>query len=319
MMPRRVVPVGALAAAGLTLVLTACGSAASNSTPAPAAPPTAAQSAAQTDPPTATRSQPTSQAAGQRPTQAAGQANASQPNQATAQPATATQQGQAAQPTQPTQATTAAQPNQPAQAGAAAQPNQSTQVSAAAQVQVQQGAGTRLVIDSAASKASYYAHEQLVGRTLPSEAVGSTSSVSGSLVLAADGSIVADQSNISVDLSKLQSDESRRDNFIKSSTLQTSRFPMATFVPREAQGLPSPLPTSGQATFQLVGDLTVHGVTRPATWQVTAQFGDGTVSGNATTSVKISDFGMSPPKAGPVLSIEDGLTLELAFTAAREA
>ena len=319
MMPRRVVPVGALAAAGLTLVLTACGSAASNSTPAPAAPPTAAQSAAQTDPPTATRSQPTSQAAGQRPTQAAGQANASQPNQATAQPATATQQGQAAQPTQPTQATTAAQPNQPAQAGAAAQPNQSTQVSAAAQVQVQQGAGTRLVIDSAASKASYYAHEQLVGRTLPSEAVGSTSSVSGSLVLAADGSIVADQSNISVDLSKLQSDESRRDNFIKSSTLQTSRFPMATFVPREAQGLPSPLPTSGQATFQLVGDLTVHGVTRPATWQVTAQFGDGTVSGNATTSVNISDFGMSPPKAGPVLSIEDGLTLELAFTAAREA
>ena len=284
--------VGLPALAGLTLVLTACGSAASNPTPAPAAPPTAAQSAA----PTATRSQPTNQAAGQ--------ANASQPNQATAQPAAATQQGQAAQPTQ---------------AGAAAQPNQSTQVSAAAQVQVQQGAGTRLVIDSAASKASYHAHEQLVGRTLPSEAVGSTSSVSGSLVLAADGSILADQSNISVDLSKLQSDESRRDNFIKSSTLQTSRFPMATFIPREAQGLPSPLPTSGQATFQLVGDLTVHGVTRPATWQVTAQFGDGTVSGNATTSVNISDFGMSPPKAGPVLSIEDGLTLELAFTAAREA
>jgi polyisoprenoid-binding protein YceI len=295
MMPRRVVPVGALAAAGLTLVLTACGSAANNPTPAPAAPPTAAQPAAQTDAPTATRSQSTSQATGQRTSQAAGQANASQPNQATAQPATATQQGQAAQ------------------------PNQSTQVSAAAQAQVQQGASTRLVIDSAASKASYHAHEQLVGRSLPSEAVGSTSSVSGSLVLAADGSIVADQSTISVDVSKLQSDESRRDNFIKSSTLQTSRFPMATFVPREAQGLPSPLPTSGQATFQLVGDLTVHGVTRPATWQVTAQFGDGTVSGTATTSVNISDFGMSPPKAGPVLSIEDGLTLELASTAAREA
>ena len=300
--------VGLPALAGLTLVLTAFGSAASNPTPAPAAPPTAAQSPAQTDAPTATRSQPT--------TQAAGQANASQPNQAAAQPATATQQGQAAQ---PTQASTAAQPNQPTQAGAAAQANQSMQVSAAAQAQVQQGASIRLVIDSAASKASYHAHEQLVGRSLPTEAVGSTSSVSGSLVLAADGSIVADQSNISVDLSKLQSDESRRDNFIKSSTLQTSRFPMATFVPREAQGLPSPLPTSGQATFQLVGDLTVHGVTRPATWQVTAQFGDGTVSGNATTSVNISDFGMSPPKAGPVLSIEDGLTLELAFTAAREA
>src|SRR5919201_3838324 len=175
-----------------------------------------------------------------------------------------------------------------------------------------------LVIDASTSKASYRAREQLVGRTLPSEAVGTTTNVSGSLVLAADGSIQADQSNISVDLSKLQSDESRRDNFIKGSTLQTSRFPMATFVPREAQGLPSPLPTSGEATFQLVGDLTVHGVTRPVTWQVTAQFGDASVSGAATTDVNISDFGMTPPKAGPVLSIEDGLTLELAFTAARE-
>ena len=214
------------------------------------------------------------------------------------------------------------QPNQTAsqataQVGTALQPNQTAAPGQAASQA--QAATTTLVIDSSASKASYRAHEQLVGRTLPSEAVGTTSSVSGSLVLAPDGSIVADQSKISVDLSKLQSDESRRDNFIKGTTLQTSRFPMATFVPREAQGLPSPLPTSGQTTFQLVGDLTVHGVTRPVTWQVTAQFGDASVSGAATTTVNISDFGMTPPKAGPVLSIEDGLTLELAFSASRQA
>jgi polyisoprenoid-binding protein YceI len=276
---------GLLAAAGVTLVMTACGSAATNQAPAPTTAPLATQGAPTVQPvPAAAQPDPTA-------------------SQATAQPATAAQQSQAAQPTQAsatvraTQAANAAQPIQPAQPGAT----------------------TRLVIDSSASKASYRAREQLVGRTLPSEAVGTTTNVSGSLVLAADGSILADQSNISVDLSKLQSDESRRDNFIKGSTLQTSRFPMATFVPREAQGLPSPLPTSGEATFQLVGDLTVHGVTRPVTWQVTAQFGAATVSGAATTSVNISDFGMTPPKAGPVLSIEDGLTLELAFTAAREA
>ena len=278
-----------VAVAGLALVMTACGPAATDQGAAPTTAPTTAvtsqPAAAPTALPTATRSQPTAQATA-----------AAQPNQASG---TATAQGG-----------TAAQPNQaqPSQAGAPGQ--------AASQAQA---ATTTLVIDSSASKASYRAHEQLVGRTLPSEAVGTTTSVSGSLVFAPDGSIVADQSKISVDLSKLQSDESRRDNFIKGTTLQTSRFPMATFVPREAQGLPSPLPTSGQATFQLVGDLTVHGVTRPVTWQVTAQFGDASVSGAATTTVNISDFGMSPPKAGPVLSIEDGLTLELAFTAAREA
>jgi polyisoprenoid-binding protein YceI len=282
---------GVLAVTGLAFVMTACGPAATNQSGAPTAAPTprAASAVLTSQPAAAATTLPTAQATA-----------AAQPNQASGQ-ATA-QAGAAAQPNQ-------AQPNVTAAAGQA--PAQAQGAS--------QAATTTLVIDSSASKASYRAHEQLVGRTLPSDAVGTSSSVSGSLVLAPDGSIVGDQSKISVDLSKLQSDESRRDNFIKGTTLQTSRFPMATFVPREAQGLPSPLPTTGQATFQLIGDLTVHGVTRPVTWQVTAQFGDGSVSGAASTTVNISDFGMSPPKAGPVLSIEDGLTLELAFTAARQA
>jgi polyisoprenoid-binding protein YceI len=178
-------------------------------------------------------------------------------------------------------------------------------------------AAATLVIDPSASHASYRAREQLAGRNLPSDAVGTSTAVSGAVVFSADGSIDSNQSQIKVDLSKLTSDESRRDNFIKGNTLQTSQFPMATFTPRDSEGLTMPLPTSGQSNFQLIGDLTVHGVTRPVTWQVTAQFDPTSVSGNATTDVNISDFGMTPPKAGPVLSIQDALTLELAFTAAR--
>ena len=176
-----------------------------------------------------------------------------------------------------------------------------------------------LVLDPAASHASYRAQEQLVGRNLPSEAVGTSSGVSGAIVLNPDGSLAGDQSHIQVDLSKLTSDESRRDNFIKGNTLETRRFPTATFTPKDVEGLPAPLPTAGDAEFSLSGDLTVHGVTRPVTWQVSVQFNPGGVSGNATTSVNISDFGMTPPKAGPVLSIQDGLQLELAFSAARHA
>jgi polyisoprenoid-binding protein YceI len=180
-------------------------------------------------------------------------------------------------------------------------------------------AATTLTFDADNSHASYHAQEQLVGRNVPSEAVGTSKGVTGSIVFAPDGSIAANQSQVQVDLNKLTSDESRRDNFIKGTTLQTSRYPNATFVPKEAQGLPTPLPTDGEVTFQLIGDLTVHGVTQPVTWQVTAQFNADSVTGNATTNVNISDFGMSPPKAGPVLSIQDGLTLELAFSAARDA
>jgi polyisoprenoid-binding protein YceI len=177
----------------------------------------------------------------------------------------------------------------------------------------------KLTLDPSASSATYHAREQLAGKPLPTEAVGTSKSVSGTLLVSADGNIQADQSQITVDLTQLQSDESRRDNWVKGNTIQTSRYPHAVFVPRQAQGLPSPLPTSGQASFELSGDLTVHGVTKAVTWQVTAQFTNQAVSGNATTSVKITDFGMSPPTVGPVLGIEDGLTLELAFSAAREA
>jgi polyisoprenoid-binding protein YceI len=178
---------------------------------------------------------------------------------------------------------------------------------------------TTLVVDASTSQASYRAQEQLAGRSLPSEAVGTTSDVSGAIVVAADGAIAADRSQIQVDLRSLKSDQSRRDSFIKGNTLETRAFPNATFVPRQAEGLPSPLPTSGQATFQLTGDLTVHGVTKPVTWDVTAQFQGTSVSGDAIANVNISDFGMTPPKAGPVLSIQDGLTLELNFNATLEA
>ena len=173
------------------------------------------------------------------------------------------------------------------------------------------------MIDSANSHASYHAHEQLAGKSLPSEAVGTTNGVQGAVAFGPDGSIHADQSQITVDLTSLTSDESRRDNFIKNNTLQTSRYPTATFIPREVLGLPTPLPTSGEHTFQLSGDLTVHGSEKPVTWQVTAQFDATTVSGDATTNVNMSDFGMTPPRVGPVLSLEDALTLELVFSASR--
>jgi polyisoprenoid-binding protein YceI len=79
-----------------------------------------------------------------------------------------------------------------------------------------------------------------------------------------------------------------------------------------------PLPTSGQQTFQLLGNLTMHGVTQPATWDVNAQFGDMSVSGDATTPVKITEFGMSIPSVAVVLTLNDDLTLELHFVANRQ-
>lgn len=180
------------------------------------------------------------------------------------------------------------------------------------------GDGIRLTLTQDGSEARFRAREQLAGRSLPTDAVGATRGVTGSILLGPNGAPLAAESKLTVDLRSLRSDESRRDNWIQRNTLQTDQFPTAELVPREVSGLPNPLPTSGEATFRLVGDLTVHGVTRPTTWETAARFAGREVTGTATTRVKMTDFGMTPPRVGPVLSIEDELALEVDFRATRD-
>jgi polyisoprenoid-binding protein YceI len=169
------------------------------------------------------------------------------------------------------------------------------------------------------SEARYRVREQLANLQFPSDAVGRTRAITGTVAFAGDGSIVSSASKLTVDLTTLQSNEQRRDNFIKSNTLEVSRYPTAEFVPREARGLPWPLPASGEATFQLVGDMTIHGTTRPVTWDVTAKFAGDRVTGTATTSFKFGDFNMQVPRVAVVLSVEDNIRLEVDFTFARIA
>ena len=79
--------------------------------------------------------------------------------------------------------------------------------------------------------------------------------------------------------------------------------------------LPWPLPTDGETSFQLAGDMTVHGVTKPATWEVTAQFSDGSVTGQAKTSFTFGTFDMAVPRLFFILSVEDNIRLEMDFVA----
>ncbi|MBI3979839.1 MAG: YceI family protein [Chloroflexi bacterium] len=172
---------------------------------------------------------------------------------------------------------------------------------------------------SGGSEARYKVREQLAGRALPGEAIGVTRGVTGSIALAPDGSIAREQSRIVVDLRGLRSDEGRRDNWIQRNTLETARFPLAEFIPLETRGLPLPLPAAGQVEFQILGNLTVRGVTQPVTWDFSVQVTGGDVSGTAATRLKMTDFNMTPPRVGPVLSIEDAVQLEIDFRATRGA
>ena len=167
------------------------------------------------------------------------------------------------------------------------------------------------------SKAAYRVREQLAGYDLPNDAVGTTEAVSGVLVLAADGTFDRERSRIVVDLTTLASDQSMRDNYVRNRTLETEKFPSAEFVPSRVQGLPLPAPSSGKASFQLLGDLTAHGVTRPVAWAVDAVFAPDRTTARATTSFPFSTFDLQIPKLARLLSVDDRIQLELDLTLTR--
>jgi polyisoprenoid-binding protein YceI len=174
-------------------------------------------------------------------------------------------------------------------------------------------AGRRLIVAPSGNQARYHVREQLASVSFPTDAVGTTSAVQGVLLLGTGGAIIPDSSRFVVDLTGLRSDRERRDRFIQRNTLETAQYPTAEFVPTAAPGLPTPIPVSGRAQFQLAGNLTIHGVTRPATWQVTARFEGGDITGTASTRFTFADYGMAAPRVMIVLSVADSIGLEYDF------
>lgn len=178
--------------------------------------------------------------------------------------------------------------------------------------------GVRLVVAPTGNSARYLVREQLLNRDLPNDAVGTTTGVSGGITLDAQGRIVPSASRFTVDMASLKSDSDRRDNYVRRRVLETEAHPTVTLVPTAVRGLPSPLPAPGAASgphaFELVGDLTVRGVTRPTTWRVTASRRDGRVTGTAATAFTFADFGIAQPKVPIVLSVADTIRLEYEFT-----
>ena len=165
------------------------------------------------------------------------------------------------------------------------------------------------------SEARYRAQEELAGRGA-TEAVGKTNAFIGQILFDDSGLPLA-CSRFDVDLRTLQSDEARRDNYLYENTLETQQYPLATFVLTEVQGLDEPLSDDDQTTFTLIGNLTVHGVTRLVAWEATATLDGDTLEGSAATEFEMPDFDIEPPVVGPVLSLDETVKLEVDITAER--
>ena len=139
-------------------------------------------------------------------------------------------------------------------------------------------------------------------------AFGRTPEVSGTLTI--DGT-VATTVDIEGDLTALESDSAFRDRALGSQALETDTFPTATFrltEPIDFGGVPA-VGTVLEATA--VGDLDLHGVVNQIEIPIQAQLVGETIAVTGVGPVLFADYGIDPPSAPAVASVEDNGTIEI--------
>ena len=160
--------------------------------------------------------------------------------------------------------------------------------------------------DYTSSWAGYRVGEELsgIGAT---DAVGRTPAVAGTLEISGTTVVAA---AVEVDLTTVVSDRPQRDGLVRRA-LDTQQFPAARFELTEPVAFEA-LPAAGESvTATVAGSFEIHGVSRPVTVTLEATWIEGVVIVGGTFEIRFEDYGISPPRAPIVLSVEDTGTVEL--------
>jgi polyisoprenoid-binding protein YceI len=200
----------------------------------------------------------------------------------------------------------------PAPASLDAAPEATTATTAeAAQPDAGTADGSWQVRADGSSFVGYRVRERLASLASASEAVGRSTQVSGTMQVAGDQ---VEAVKVEADLRGLTSDEGRRDNAIRRLGLESDQFPTAVFELTEPVRLDREPANGRQVTGEGKGRLTVHGVTREVTADLQGRWDGSTIQVAGRMPVRMSDFQITPPRVGPVVSIEDDLTVEFRLT-----
>jgi polyisoprenoid-binding protein YceI len=167
--------------------------------------------------------------------------------------------------------------------------------------------------------AGYRVTETALGIGRPTEAVGRTRDVEGTITI--EGTTIT-AAEFTVDVSTLQSDESRRDGVLRSRGLELDEFPTAAFALTEPIDL-GELPAPGEpVSVTAVGDLTLHGQTQRVSVPldtVLAVESDPRIEVAGGGEIALADFGIEPPSVSGVVTVEDRGTFEVHLFLERQA
>ena len=143
------------------------------------------------------------------------------------------------------------------------------------------------------SFAGYRVHEVLQGQDV--NVVGRTKDVTGTAEV--DGGSLT-KATVTVQVAKISTPESARDEYFRSTALQTDRFPTATFTLTKPVDVSKALDGTKQ-DVTLTGTMELHGVEQPVTADAQVAVAEGgTVQVAGSVPITFSDYGVQAPSLG---------------------
>jgi polyisoprenoid-binding protein YceI len=163
---------------------------------------------------------------------------------------------------------------------------------------------------AAGSVAGYRVREKLGPLPAPTDAVGRSPAVSGEMTIDGSGTYTATNIKMAVDVTQLQSDQARRDGYIKTHALETTKFPQATFVANGPIDVPAATVTGATATVPVTGQLTIHGAAKAVTIPLQVRRDAAQIDMAGTLQFPFSEFGMIAPNIASFVTVQSDPTLE---------
>ena len=150
--------------------------------------------------------------------------------------------------------------------------------------------GTQFWITTEGSEVGYRVSEVLFG--IDTEGVGRTEDVTGSVTLV---ETTMTEAEFTVDVASMKSDDGRRDGQFRGRIMETQTFPTASFT------LTSPIDLGVTATegatldTTISGELTMHGVTNPVSFEIVAKIEGNRLGVIGTIPVTFVDYDIVDP------------------------
>ncbi|MBA3871129.1 MAG: YceI family protein [Anaerolineae bacterium] len=148
--------------------------------------------------------------------------------------------------------------------------------------------------------------------------VGTTSQIAGDILVNMSDPAQSKVGELRINARTFVTDDTRRDNSVARFVLQSEADAnqYIVFQPTGISGLPDSVKVGDALTLKVTGNLTIAGVTKEVTFDVTASLNtQDQLTGQASVTVQRADFNLTIPSVPFVANVGDSVILNLNFVA----